>query len=97
MPIKNLDPDDLELQIATYMGVIPPCPFCGGNAVLTSSVNEEPSFGDRPVYQARISCTNYNCWGSVLQNMHSRDEAQKAAMAQWSRRTPHPDHKDGGA
>ena len=98
MPIESLDPDALELQIATYMGIIPPCPFCGGNAVLSCSVNEQPLFGHGPVYQARISCTNYDCWGSVLQNEHTRDAAQKAVMAQWARRTPHPkQHNDGGA
>jgi C4-type Zn-finger protein len=86
MPLEQLPIDDLERHIAGHVA-LPSCPFCGGHPILHSSVNETPMFGDVPVYQSRLSCTNYRCNASMVCNERDRETAQKGVIAQWSNRT----------
>lgn len=84
MAKQELPPNELELKIAMYTGVIPECPFCGRTALMRSSFNDE-TFDGVPLYQARIACTNIGCNAGVLLNERSLEEAQVGAMAIWAR------------
>jgi C4-type Zn-finger protein len=85
MPLEQLPIDELERHIAGHVA-LPGCPFCGNHPILHSSVNENPVFGDVPVFQSRLSCTNFKCNASMIANERSRDEAQKRVIEQWKRR-----------
>lgn len=85
MPLEQLPIDDLERHIAGHVS-LPRCPFCAAYPILSSSVNEAPLFGNVPVYQSRIGCTNFKCNASMIANERSRDEAQRRVIEQWSRR-----------
>lgn len=84
MARQELPPNELELKIAMFTGVIPVCPFCGRAALMSSSFNDE-TFDGVPLYQARIFCTNIGCNAGVLLNERSLEKAQAGVMTNWAR------------
>lgn len=88
MALEKLEPDELELHIATYSGVLLRCPFCGRHPLMVSQVNHTERNGEPfAIYQSKIFC-DYRCNAQVLQNERSREQAQQSVMAQWNRRVP---------
>lgn len=88
MALEQLDPDALELRIASHTGVLLPCPFCGRHPLMVSAVNHVERGGEPlSIYQAKIFC-DYRCNAQVLQNERSREQAQQSAMDQWNHRVP---------
>jgi hypothetical protein len=87
MVMEPLPPDALELRIATYTGGLLPCPFCGRPPLLVSAVNRRRGPA-RARYQAKLFCVDRCHAQLVLQNLPSREDAQRAAIAQWNHRVP---------
>lgn len=80
----KLAPDALEMQLATKINVVRPCPFCGRHPLMYSYVNEGAT---RTLYQARLQCM-FPCMAELIENMPSRAEAQQAVIAKWNGRAP---------
>ena len=80
----KLAPDALEMQLATKINVVRPCPFCGRHPLMYSYVNEGAT---RTLYQARLQCL-FPCMAELIENMPSRAEAQQAVIAKWNGRAP---------
>lgn len=78
--LVSLAPDEKDLYIASHI-CLKPCPFCGSHPCAMGSFKESTG-----IYQYKVQCTNYHCWGGVFQNSKNRDEARDLAIEQWQRR-----------
>lgn len=86
MALEPLPFDQMEVEKSMVPGALLPCPFCGGTRMLMSSGVNKATLSGRVLYQSRITCQNYHCNASVLQNTASRDESQRRVIEQWERR-----------
>lgn len=86
MALENLPFDRVEVEKSMVPGALPPCPFCGGTRMLMSSGVNKDTLSGRVLYQSRITCQNYHCNASVLQNTAAREDSQSSVIEQWERR-----------
>lgn len=80
--MKVLEPNKLEFRIASTIGILKKCPFCGSDPVMFSQQNEETH-----IYCVVIGCTNQKgCFASLQSNDMDRGIAQGKATERWNRR-----------
>lgn len=80
--IRYLPPDKFEISFAAGTRTLAPCPFCGGQALVSCRVNDRTK-----IVIADVHCPAVACMAKVFAGSRKgRSSARNAAIAKWNRR-----------